>query len=134
MNRIASTNRINDRNTIGALLRLSFHNSWTSSPCIFFIAIDLRNGEIIATVSTPHIPFAHQCNSGPIPLLINGKKNVNIRNITAIERMEYTTILTIMECKNFFQSPPAEDRNGELVVILFTQSSHAFGNIRSMPP
>ena len=53
----------------------------------FFIIIALRKGDMTNTVSKPQMPFAHQCMPG-MTFLMNGRKNVNISTMHAVDRME----------------------------------------------
>ena len=46
-----------------------------------------QEGAMIIMVSTPHIPFAHQCMPG-IKWRTKGRKNVNIRAMAAMDKME----------------------------------------------
>ena len=66
-------------------LRLSFQSILNSSLWFFFITMARRNGDIIITVSTIHVAFAHQWGS---MLRMNGRKNMNMSAVAAADRIE----------------------------------------------
>ena len=68
-------------------MRFSCHRATNSLLWFFFIIIALRKGDMTNTVSKPQMPFAHQCMPG-MTFLMNGRKNVNISTMHAVDRME----------------------------------------------
>ena len=81
---------------------LSCHSAMNSLLWFFFIIMARRKGDMTNTVRRPHMPFAHQCMPGII-FLMNGRKNVNMSTMHAVESMEYTRVLSAICVMSFFQ-------------------------------
>ena len=79
------------------LMLLSTQRRFHSLLWFFFITMARRNGAMMMMVRRPVMALAYQCNRQPGKRLrMNGRTNVNIRVMTAAERMEYATVLMVI--------------------------------------